>query len=378
MRQYRTMHRLVLGSFLLASTTAVATRAQVTSRDWGATPEGHAKIFTLKSNDLRVQIVEYGARIVNVQAPDRTGHRVNVVLGYNNIAQYVADPKDFFGAIVGRYGNRIAKGSFILDGKSYQIPVNNNGNALHGGPRGFSSKLWHGTPIGTNAVEFTLTDPDGDMGFPGTLHARVRYTLSGNRLRLDYHAETDQPTVINLTNHSYFNLAGEASGDILSQEIRLAADTFTPIDGTLIPTGEIRSVSGTAFDLRSLTPIGEKISANDNQLHLAGGYDHNFVLRGTPGTLREAAYALDPESGRTLTVLTTQPGVQFYSGNFLSSINRGSGGAIYAKHAGFCLETQHFPDSPNHPDFPSTVLRPGKPFSSTTVFIFGITAAPGR
>jgi aldose 1-epimerase len=378
MRPYRGFNRVLLGSLLLASIAAVTARAQVTSQDWGSTPEGHAKLFTLTSRDLQVQIVEYGARIVSIKAPDRNGHRVNVVLGYNNIAQYVSDPKDFFGAVVGRYGNRIAKGTFSLDGKSYQIPVNNNGNALHGGPQGFSSKLWHGTAIGTNAVELTLTSADGDMGFPGTLHASVRYTLTGNRLRLDYHAETDHPTVVNLTNHSYFNLAGEASGNILSQEIRLAADSFTPIDATMIPTGEIHRVSGTAFDLRRLIPIGEKINASDNQLHLAGGYDHNFVLRGNSGTLREAAYALDPASGRTLTVLTTQPGVQFYSGNFLSGLNRGSGGILYAKHAGFCLETQHFPDSPNHPSFPSTVLRPGKAFSSTTVFIFGVKSSTKR
>ena len=375
MRPYCGLHSVLLGSLLLAPTAAATAHAQIASQDWGPTAQGHAKLFTLKSHDLQVQIVEYGARIVSIQAPDRNGHRVNIVLGYNNIAQYVSDPKDFFGAIVGRYGNRIAKGAFSLDGKSYQIPANNNGNALHGGPQGFSSKLWHGTPMGTDAVELTLTSTDGDMGFPGTLHASVRYTLTGNRLRIDYRAETDHPTIVNFTNHSYFNLAGESNGDILSQKIRLSADSFTPIDATMIPTGEIRPVSGTAFDLRRLTPIGEKINANDNQLRLAGGYDHNFVLRGASGTLREAAFALDPASGRTLTVLTTQPGVQFYSGNFLSGINRGSGGSLYAKHAGFCLETQHFPDSPNHPSFPSTVLRPGKAFSSTTVFIFGVESS---
>lgn len=351
--------------------TGTTTSAAVTAKKWGDTPQGEVKLFTLTSPELKVELTEYGARIVSVEAPDRSGKRADVVLGYNNLAQYVNDPKDFFGAIVGRYGNRIAKGTFSLDGKTYRIPLNNNGNALHGGPRGFSSRVWKGKVAGEDAVEFTLISADGDMGFPGALTAHVRYTLQHNRLRIDYRAETDMPTVVNLTNHSYFNLAGESSGDILGQRIRIDADRFTPIDATLIPTGEIKPVAGTPLDFRKLTAIGARIQADDQQLMLAGGYDQNFVLNGAAGTLREAAFAVDPKSGRTLTVLTTQPGVQFYSGNFLSGANRGYGGTLYAKHAGFCLETQHFPDSPNHLGFPSTVVRPGKPFISTTVFVFG-------
>lgn len=346
-------------------------QAAVTSVNWGTTPEGRARLFTLTTPQLKVELCEYGARIVSIEAPDKNGRRADVVLGYNNLKQYVDDPKDFFGAVVGRYGNRIAKGTFLLDGKTYNVPVNNKGNALHGGTRGFSSRLWKGRAIGNDAVEFTLTSADGDMGFPGTLTVRVRYTLRANRLRLDYSAKTDKPTVLNLTNHTYFNLAGEASGTILQQKVRLRADRFTPIDDTLIPTGKLLPVAGTAMDLRQLIPIGAKIHASFEQLQLAGGYDHNFVVNGPVGILREAAYAADPRSGRTLTVLTTEPGVQFYSGNFLSGQNHGYSGIPYKKNDGFCFETQHFPDSPNRPGFPSTVLRPGKTFHSSTQFIFG-------
>ncbi|MDE1178057.1 MAG: galactose mutarotase [Edaphobacter sp.] len=360
---------IVIATVLLG----LGTRAQaaVTSERWGAASDGEVKLFTLTSPQLRVQLSEYGARIVSVEAPDKSGKRADVVLGYNNLAQYVEDPKDFFGAVVGRYGNRIAKGQFSLDGKTYQVPLNNKGNALHGGTRGFSSKAWHGSAVGENAVEFTLVSPDGDMGFPGTLTAHVRYTLDAGKLRLDYTAETDKPTVINLTNHTYFNLAGEASGDVLKQEIRLNASSFTPIDATLIPTGRILPVAGTPLDLRHMTPIGAHINADDEQLHLAGGYDHNFVINGKSGTLREAAFAVDPQSGRTLRVLTTQPGVQFYSGNFLTGTNHGHSGKLYRQHDGFCLETQHYPDSPNHHNFPSTTLKPGHPMHSTTIFVFG-------
>jgi aldose 1-epimerase len=354
--------------------TLICARAPgvVTSEVWGSTDEGAVNLFTLTSPELRVRIAEYGARVVSIEAPDRNGHRADVVLGYNNLAQYVNDPKDFFGAIVGRYGNRIAKGLFSLDGKTYHVPINNKGNALHGGPRGFSSRLWHGRAVGENTVELSLTSVDGDMGFPGTLTVRVRYTLAGNRLRIDYSAETDKTTVVNLTNHTYFNLAGEESGDILDQKIRIQSDRFTPIDETLVPTGALMPVTGTAFDFRQLTAIGARIDENDTQLRLAGGYDHNFIVLGGEGELREAAYAVDPKSDRTLTVLTTEPGVQFYSGNFLSGTNRGYSEKPYQKHAGFCLETQHYPDSPNHPTFPSTVLLPGKARASSTVFIFGI------
>lgn len=348
----------------------------VKTESWGKTPAGEeVALYTLSSSALKVQLTEYGARIVSVQAPDRRGKRADVVLGFNNLAQYDGDPKAYFGAIVGRYGNRIAKGTFTLSGETYRVPANNNGNALHGGPAGFSTKVWKGHVLGQNQVEFTLVSPDGDMGFPGTMTVHVIYTLTGSRLRIDYDATTTKTTVVNLTNHTYFNLAGESSGDILSQELRIDAESFTPVGAGLITTGALAKVDGTPFDFRKLTPIGKRIDAGGDQLQLAGGYDHNFVLTGKTGTLHEAAYAVDPASGRTLTVMTTEPGVQFYSGNFLNGSAKGFSGKAYQWHGGFCLETQHFPDSPNHANFPSTVLRPGEKMTSSTEFIFGVAKA---
>jgi aldose 1-epimerase len=348
-------------------------KAEVKTAVWGHMPSGMSvNIYTLDSGKLKVQLTEYGARIVSVYAPDREGKQADVVLGYDSLAQYLNNPETYFGAIVGRYGNRIAKGAFSLEGATYQIPINNKGNALHGGPGGFSSKVWQGKVVGPNAVEFTLISPDGEMGFPGTLTVHVRYTLTANRLEINYRASTTKTTVVNLTNHSYFNLAGEASGDILRQKLRIDADGFTPIDPTFIPTGAVTKVKDSPFDFTSLTPIGERIGLKDVQLGYAGGYDHNFVLTGKSGTLHEAAYVLDTASGRTLTVLTKEPGLQFYSGNFLDGTLRGFSGVIYQKHAGFCLETQHFPDSPNHSNFPSTELKVGSEYRSETIFAFGV------
>lgn len=368
----RVSYRVLLALGVLGMT--VPMHAVVKAEDWGNTPAGRTvKLYTLSDGDLRVQVTEYGARVVRIDAPDRNGTATDIVLGYSSLAQYMADPKDYFGAIVGRYGNRIANGRFSLDGHAYQIPVNNHGNALHGGTDGFSSKVWEGRIAGENAVELSLVSPDGEMGFPGELTVHVLYTLANRRLRIEYEASTTKATVVNLTNHSYFNLAGQGSGDILKQELRIEADRFTPIDETLIPNGEILPVTGTPFDFRQLTPIGERIDVANVQLQRAGGYDHNFVLNGPAGSLREAAYAVDPVSGRTLTVSTTEPAVQFYSGNVLNGTAKGYTGVAYQKYAGFCLETQHFPDSPNHPEFPSTTLRPGMPWHSATVFAFGVS-----
>jgi aldose 1-epimerase len=362
-----------LALILTLVSLCLSAQAAVKTEQWGKTPEGTTvRLFTLTDETLCVRLTEYGARIVSLEAPDKYGHTADIVLGYSNLEQYLNDPKDFFGSIVGRFGNRIAKGTFALDGKTYHVPLNNNGNALHGGTHGFSSKVWQGRAINGNAVEFSLVSPDGDMGFPGTLTVHVRYTLLENKLRIDYSSETDKTTIINLTNHTYFNLAGESSGDILSQQLQIEADGFTPVDSTLIPTGAVVPLHGTPLDFRRLTAIGSRIDVDNEQLHIAGGYDHNFVLKGAIDTLRKVAFALDPMSGRTLTVLTTEPGVQFYSGNFLNGAMKGYSGRLYEKHAGFCLETQHFPDSPNRPNFPSTVLHPGKSRSSVTVFIFGI------
>lgn len=362
--------------FVACSMTGLSARGEMKTEVWGSTPAGQqVKLFTLSDGVLRVRLTEFGARIVSVEAPDRSGRMDDVVLGYSNLASYANDPKDYFGAIVGRYGNRIRGGRFALEGKTYEIPVNNKGNALHGGPQGFSSKVWSGEAEGKNKVVFTLVSADGDMGFPGQLTVHVTYTLTGNRLRIDYEAKTTKPTVVNLTNHSYFNLGGQASGDVLKQKVRIDAASITPVDETLIPTGALDKVDGTPFDFRVSTPIGARIDGASEQLKRAGGYDHNFVTNGRPGVLRVIAQAEDPGSGRTLTVSTTEPGVQFYSGNFLNGSAIGFSGEPYRQHAGFCLETQHFPDSPNHSNFPSTELRPGEVLHSTTEFAFGVAAA---
>ncbi len=362
----------LLGTFLLSSTFACAA---VQTASWGSADGKPVQLYTLTDGDLTVRLTNYGAHIVSIDAPDRSGKRADVVLGHKDLAAYEADNKTYFGAIVGRYGNRIAKGTFVLDGQTFNIPLNNGPNALHGGPDGFDRKVWQATPTaGGNGVEFTLVSPDGDMGFPGKLTVHVRYTLEGKSLHIDYTANTDKPTVINLTNHSYFNLSGEGSGDILGEEIMLNADRYTPVDKTLIPTGQLAPVAGTPMDFRQSTPIGKNIGAENEQLQFGGrGYDLNYVLNGAgTGGTHTAAKVYDPKSGRSLTVTTTEPGVQFYTGDGLSSANLGTAGELYTKYAGFCLETQHFPDSPNRPDFPSTVLRPGQTLHSATVFTFGV------
>ncbi|HEY4009676.1 MAG TPA: aldose epimerase family protein [Acidobacteriaceae bacterium] len=361
---------------VLAAATIVAAGASaqttVKQASWGTTATGQpVSIYTLTNPDLTVKITNFGARIVSVEAPDRNGKKADVVLGYKDVAGYESDKGTYFGAVVGRYGNRIAKGTFTLGGQTYHVPVNNHGQALHGGTVGFDQKVWTAREI-PNGIEMTLVSPDGDMGFPGQLTAHVRYTLQGNSLRLQYSATTTKPTVLNLTNHSYFNLSGEGSGTILDQQLMINADRYTPIDAVLIPTGELPLVAGTPYDFRKPTPIGARIDQKDQQLKLAGGYDQNFVLNGTAGTLHLAAKVTDPKSGRTLTITTTEPGVQFYSGNFLDGTLTGVSGVKYVKHAGFALETQHFPDSPNEPKFPSTVLKPGQTWHSETVFTFGV------
>ncbi len=337
---------------------------------WGTTKDGTAvPIYTLKNAQIEVRVTAYGAKLVSVRTPDRTGKMADVVLGYDNLEGYLNDNSTHFGSIVGRFGNRIALGKFSIDGKSYQIPINNGANALHGGPVGFGQYVWESkeTP---NGVEFTHVSPDGDMGFPGTLTAKVKYTLAGDTLRLDYSATSDKATVVNLTNHAYFNLRGDDQGTILDEKLELNADRFTPVDAGLIPTGILAPVAGTPFDFRKPEVIGGRIDADNEQLKLGGGYDHNFVLNGNAGTLRLAAIVTDQESGRKLTVETTEPGIQFYTGNFLDGTFTGRHGVKYGKHSGFCLETQHFPDSPNQAQFPSTVLRPGVTRHSTTTFAF--------
>ena len=344
----------------------------VTKADWGKTADGKAvEIFTISDHDLTVRITTFGARVVSIEAPDRNGKMADVVLGYDNLGQYEKDTGTYFGAIVGRYGNRIAKGAFSIDGKTFHIPLNNHGNALHGGPAGFSTRVWTGAEI-PDGVEMTLVSPDGDMGFPGTLTVHVRYTVVEHSLRISYSATTTKATVTNLTNHSYFNLAGDGKGSILGEVLTIPADRYTPVDATQIPTGELAPVAGTPFDFRKPTAIGARINDANEQLKIGGGYDHNWVLNDDSESLHVAAKVYDPSSGRTLTVSTTQPGVQFYSGNFLDGTQHGKYGVTYEKNAALCLETQHFPDSPNHPKFASTLLKPGETLHSETVFTFGV------
>jgi aldose 1-epimerase len=356
--------------FLTLVPLASHLEAKVTKSVFGEMPDGRkVDIYTLEEGALKARVMTYGARLVSLEVPDRNGKTADVVLGYDSLEPYTKDPKTYFGAIVGRYGNRIAHGTFELDGKRYHLPINDGDNSLHGGTVGFDKVLWQGKEI-PGGVELTLVSKDGDQGYPGTLTARVRYTLEAHALKIEYFATTDKDTVLNLTNHSYFNLAGEGQGDILGHVLTIPADRYTPVDSGLIPTGELAPLAGTPLDFRKPAPIGARIHDNFEQLRLGKGYDHNFVLNGQMGALHEAAQVVDPKSGRVLTVETTQPGVQFYSGNFLDGTAHGKHGHVYNQNAALCLETQHFPDSPNHPKFPTSELKPGETYHYVTVFKF--------
>ena len=368
----------VLVFFLgVAMSAAAATRTHVERRPWGTTPAGHdVELFTLSREGApTVAISSYGAYIVSILAVDREGQKADVVLGYPDLAGYLGDEASL-GAIVGRYANRIARGEFTLGGKRYTLARNNGPNHLHGGLEGFSKKVWSprivSGPEG-DTVELTYVSPDGEEGYPGTLKVRVVYSLTGDGgLRLDYAAATDAETVLNLTNHAYFNLVGEGSGDVLDHQLQIDADAFTVVDEALIPTGEIRGVEGTPLDFRQPTAIGARLDSDDPQIQAGGGYDNNFVVRGEPGVLRLAARVHEPVTGRVLEVLTTEPGVQLYTGNFLDGSIVGKSGRAYGKRSGFCLETQHYPDSPNRPEFPSVRLAPGAEYTQTTIFRFEV------
>ena len=353
----------------------MATR--VHASPFGEVPnEGPITQFELSNaNGIRVCIMELGAAITRLEVPDRSGAADDIVLGYDTARAYHAGGS-YFGAVVGRYANRIAGGRFSLDGESYQLPRNDGANHLHGGRRGFDKRRWIGTPC-SDGVVFGLMSAHGDQGYPGTLSARVTYRLDGaNRLSVDYTTTTDAPTVVNLTQHSYFNLAGHACGTITDHDLEIAADFFTPVDATLIPTGEVIAVDGTPFDFRSAKPIGREINSPHQQLNYGAGYDHNFVLTSPLDAdgLRHAATLFEAGSGRELRVLTDQPGLQFYSGNVLDG-SPGKSGAVYARRGGLCLETQRFPNSPNVPHFPSPVLRPGNTLATRTVFEFRVRHA---
>jgi aldose 1-epimerase len=349
----------------------------VTVAPFGTMPNGKSvEVYTLSNaHGMQVRAITYGAIIQAIRVPDRRGRLADVTLGFDSLPGYLGD-SPYFGAVVGRYANRIARGRFTLEGQTYRLATNNGPNSLHGGVKGFDKVVWRarsfqrGDSVG---VTFEHTSPDGDEGYPGTLHVSVTYTLTpDDELVVDYSASTDKPTPVNLSQHSYFNLAGQGSGDIVGHRLTIEADRYTPVDSTLIPTGELAPVAGTPFDFRQPTAIGARIEQPDPQLRYGKGYDHNYALnRAGPG-LVHAARVLEPGSGRTLDISTTEPGMQFYSGNFLDGSIRGKGGHVYGHRSALVLETQHFPDSPNHPNFPSTILRPGEELRSRTVFAFGV------
>lgn len=332
-------------------------------------------LYTLKNaSGMEVKITNYGGTVESIRVKDRHGKFDDVVLGFSNLAGYTQKLNTaYFGALIGRYGNRIARGTFKLDNHTYHVPINDGPNSLHGGTNGFNKQIWDAKDVsgeGEPALELHYLSKDGEMGFPGNLDVTVRYSLDAkNGLHIDYFAKTNKDTVLNLTNHSYFNLVGAGGATVLTHKVMLDADRFTPVDSTLIPTGKLESVSGTPFDFRKSTDIGARIGARSEQLKLGKGYDHNFVLN-HPGDIdKVAARVEEPKSGRVVEVYTTQPGIQFYSGNFLEGTTRGIGG-IYRHRSALCLETQHFPDSPNHPSFPTTVLHPGEEFHQTTIYRF--------
>ena len=339
----------------------------VTKAEFGKMPDGKvADLYTLTNGTMTVKVTNYGGIITSILTPDRTGKTADVALGFDEFSGYLGS-HPFFGAIAGRYANRIAKGKFTLNGKEYTLAVNNGVNHLHGGKVGFDKKLWKAEPVkgkDSVGVKLTYVSPDMEEGYPGTLTSIVTYELTAkNELKLSYEATTDKDTVLNLTNHSYFNLAGCGSGDVLGHQMTIYADSFTPVDDGLIPTGEIKAVKGTPWDFLTPHTIGERIA------QVSGGYDHNHVLRNQSGKLALAVKVVEPKTGRVMEVYTTQPGVQFYTGNFLDGTVKGKG-ATYGKHAGFCLETQHYPDTPNKSQFPTAVLKPGQVYKQTTVYAF--------
>jgi aldose 1-epimerase len=357
-----------------AQTANTAEKSRLTHRDFGATSDGKvAQLYTLtNAHGVEVSITNFGATVVSIKVPDRSGTLGDVVLGYDTVAGYETGTASF-GATVGRYANRIAHGAFSLDGQQYTLAKNNGDNSLHGGKIGFNKRWWEAQDVSTKtapALQLEYLSKDGEEGYPGNLSVRVTFTLTdADELQIAYRAITDKKTVLNLTNHSYFNLAG--SGTILDEKLMIAADKFSPVDSGMIPTGEARSVVGTPFDFLKPTVIGARIEENDEQLKLGSGYDHNWILNSKgSATPTFAASVTDPRSGRKLEVWTTEPGIQIYTSNFLDGTVKGKGGTAYVQHSAICLETQHFPDSPNHPAFPSTELLPGAKFWSETIYKF--------
>jgi aldose 1-epimerase len=369
---------LALVAACTRSTPPANEPTRVSMTPLGKTSDGvGVDVVTLRNDaGMEVRVATYGGTILSMRVPDRSGAADDIVLGFDDLATYFTK-SPYFGALIGRYGNRIAKGAFTLDGTRHTLAVNNGPNHLHGGIKGWDKVVWAAEPFqradGVGVV-LKYTSRDGEEGYPGTVNADVTYTLGPtNTFTVDYHATTDKPTVINLTQHTYFNLTGAKAADVIGHELVLNAAAYTPVDDTLIPTGEIASVENTPFDFRTATPIGERIDTKTPQIEYGKGYDHNFVLTRTGAGLALAAHVVEPITGRTLEIQTTEPGVQFYSGNFLDGTLTGKGGRVYGRRSGFCLETQHYPDSPNRPNFPSTVLRPGEEYRSKTVWTFGVS-----
>ena len=362
--------------FLLASFAIATAQTGITKESFGKTADGQSvDIYTLTNrHGMKARITNYGGIVVSLTAPDREGKYADVVLGYNDLDTYMKPPFPYFGALIGRYGNRIAKGRFTLDGVEYKLAVNNGENSLHGGLKGFDKVVWTGSEAKSTAgpaLALSYLSKDGEEGYPGNLQVKVVYTLTNNdELKIDYHATTDKDTVLNLTHHGYFNLAGEGNGDILNHRLVIKASRFLPTDAGAIPTGELRPVAGTPFDFLTAKAIGSRINQDDEQIKIGNGYDHTWVINGLMGKLRQAAVAFEPTTGRVMEVWTTEPGVQFYTGNYLDGTAIGKSGKPYARRTGFCLETQHYPDSPNHPKFPTTTLKKGQAFNSTTIYKF--------
>lgn len=349
--------------------------SNVKHQPFGKLPDGTPiELYTLSNaSGMQAGIMTYGGVVVSLSAPDRGGKYADVVLGMDDLPGYLKGVP-YFGAIIGRYGNRIGGAKFQLDGKTYTLPANDNGNTLHGGTQGFDKHVWAAKPVnGADGpgLELTYTSKDGEEGFPGKLSAKVVYTMTAkNELKIEYTATTDKDTVVNLTNHSYFNLAGQGEGDNLQHQVMINADRFTPVDKALIPTGELRPVKGTPFDFTTATAIGARIGQADEQLQFGKGYDHNWVLNKGAGGLTKAAEVYEPKTGRVMEVWTTEPALQFYTGNFLDGTIHGKGGKVYPFRGAFCMETQHYPDSPNKPAFPTTTLKPGATYHTTTVYRF--------
>ncbi|MCC9165782.1 aldose epimerase family protein [Pontibacter harenae] len=358
------------------STTANAVQAQLPQRsDFQQTIDGkETDLFILKnSNNVQAAITNYGGRVISMLVPDKDGNMTDVIVGFDDVASFTEGSDTFFGATIGRYGNRIANGKFKLDGQEYTLATNNNPNHLHGGDKGFSRVVWDANQVNDQTLELTYLSKDGEEGYPGNLNVKVTYTLTNdNELKIDYEATTDKKTVVNLTNHAFFNMNGVGSGSIADHILQINADKYTPVDSTLIPTGELASVEGTPFDFRKPTPVGERIEADDTQLKYGKGYDHNYVLKTNQGgEMTHAATVVGTETGIKMDVYTEEPGLQFYSGNFMAGQNTVKGGKDEFRTA-LCLETQHFPDSPNQPSFPSTTLKPGDTYSTTTTYKFSV------